>query len=258
MSQDQPLRRGAGGERVRQLQAATNRRLKARAMDDYAIAEDGSLDAQAIAGVAKAAWALGAMRTTLAKLDEGEIPLGVERMIRNPGRRQDEQKDRARKRMIHMRAARKRRAEEAKREGSKRARVVQEALKAAANYRANPGAYHYLAGGQANTEYLKPTPSTWRSDCSQFAASVYKGAGLPSPSNTSHEFASTWSMIKRGKVTYKPRPGDLGMYGPTSAPHHVEVYCGIPGQEFVGHGSAPIDSITPGRPSFYLTYDFLD
>ena len=258
MSPDQPLRRGDHGDRVRQLQAATNRRLKARALDDYAIEEDGSLDAKAIAGVAKAAWALGAMRATLAQLDEGEIPLGVERMIRNPGRRQDGQKDRGRLRMKHMRAARKKRAAEAKTAGTKRQRVVQEALKAAQNYKANPGAYHYLAGGQANTEYLKPTPSGWRSDCSQFAAAVYKGAGLPSPSNTSHEYASTWSMIKRGKVTYKPRPGDLGMYGPTNAPHHVEVYCGAPGQEFVGHGSPPIDSVTPGRPTFYLTYDFLD
>jgi hypothetical protein len=258
MSQDQPLRRGDSGERVRQLQAATNRRLKARGLDDYAIDEDSSLDAKAIAGVAKAAWALGAMRATLAKLDDGEVPLGVERMIRNPGRRQDGQKDRGRLRMKHMRAARKRRAQEAKTAGNKRQRVVQEAMKAAKNYRANPNAYHYLAGGQANTEYLKPTPSGWRSDCSQFAAAVYKGAGLPSPANTTHEYASTWSMIKRGTVTYKPRPGDLGMYGPTSAPHHVEVYCGVPGQEFVGHGSAPIDSVTPGRPTFYLTYDFLD
>jgi cell wall-associated NlpC family hydrolase len=258
MSPEEPLKRGDRGDRVRQLQAATNRRLKARALCDYAIDEDGSLDAKAIAGVAKAAWALGAMRGTLAKLDHGEVPLGVERMIRNPGRRQDPQKERGRRRMKHMRAARKRRAAEAQRAGSKRARVVQEALKAAANYRANPGAYHYLAGGQANTEYLKPTPRSWRSDCSQFAAAVYKGAGLPSPSNTSHEFASTWTMIKRGRVTSAPRPGDLGMYGPTSAPHHVEVYCGVPGQEFVGHGSAPIDSVTPGRPSFYLTYDFLD
>ncbi len=258
MSQDQPLRRGDRGDRVRALQAAANRRLKARGLADYAIQEDGSLDGGAIAGVAKAAWALGAMRTTLAKLDAGEIPLGVERMIRNPGRRQDEQKQRGRTRIRHMLAARRQRAEEASRAGSKRARVVQEAQKAAANYRANPGAYHYLAGGVANTEYLKPTPSNWRSDCSQFAASVYKGAGLPSPSSTSHELASTWTMIKRGKVTTAPRPGDLGLYGPTSAPHHVEVYCGLPGQEFIGHGSPPIDSATPGRPTFYLTYDFLD
>jgi hypothetical protein len=258
MSPEQPLSRGDHGDRVRALQAATNRRLKARGLADYAIEEDGSLDAKAIAGVAKAAWALGAMRTTLAKLDAGDVPLGVERMIRNPGRRNDDQKQRGRTRIRHMLAARRRRAAEAKKAGSKRARIVQEAQKAAANYRANPGAYHYLAGGTANTEYLKPTPSNWRSDCSQFAAAVYKGAGLPSPANVSHEAASTWSMIKRGKVTYKPRPGDLGMYGPTNAPHHVEVYCGVPGQEFIGHGSAPIDNVTPGRPTFYLTYDFLD
>src|SRR3954468_9857883 len=177
MSPDQPLRRGDHGDRVRQLQAATNRRLKARALDNYAIEEDGSLDVKAMAGVAKASWALGAMRTTLAQLDEGEIPLGVERMIRNPGRRQDAQKDRGRLRMKHMRAARKRRAAEAKKAGSQRTRVVQEAMKAGAKYRATPGAYHSLAGGVANTVYLEPTARNYRSDCSQFVAAVYKGAG---------------------------------------------------------------------------------
>jgi cell wall-associated NlpC family hydrolase len=256
MPQDEPLRRGARGDRVRQLQAATNRRLKARALGDYAVQEDGSLDAKAIAGVAKAAWALGAMRTTLAKLDAGEIPLGVERMIRNPGRRQDAQKDRGRLRMKHMRAARKRRAAEAKKAGSKRARVVQEAMKAAANYRANPGAYHYLAGGVANTVYLEPTARNYRSDCSQFVAAVYKGAGLPSPASVPHDLASTYTMVPHGTRTANPRPGDCGFYG--SPAHHVELYCGVPGHEFIGHGSPPIDSSTPGRPDYYVTYDFLD
>lgn len=255
MSQDEPLRRGDRGERVRQLQAATNRRLRARALDDYTIDEDGSLDVKAIAGVAKAAWALGAMRTTLAQLDNGDVPLGVERMIRNPGRRQAAQKDRARKRMKHMRAARKRRAAEARTAGP-RARIVQEALKAAANYRANPGAYHYLAGGRQNAVYLQPTPRDWRSDCSQFVAAVYKGAGLPSPASVPHEQASTYTMAPHGRRTTTPKPGDCGFYG--NPPHHVELYCGVPGQEFIGHGSPPIDSGTPGRPDYYVTYDFLD
>jgi hypothetical protein len=89
-------------------------------------------------------------------------------------------------------------------------------------------------------------------------ASVYKKAGLPSPANVAHEWASTYSMVKKGRVTHSPRPGDLGMYGSLAAPHHVELYCGEPGQEFIGHGSPPIDSRTPGRPDYYLTYDFLD
>ena len=59
-------------------------------------------------------------------------------------------------------------------------------------------------------------------------------------------------------MTTSQRPGDLGMYGKHGGfTHHVELYCGAPGQEFIGHGSAPIDSATPGRPDYYLTCDFL-
>jgi hypothetical protein len=52
--------------------------------------------------------------------------------------------------------------------------------------------------------------------------------------------------------TDTPVPGDFGMYGSRTAPHHVETYCALPGREFIGHGSPPIDSLTPGRPDFYL------
>jgi hypothetical protein len=52
--------------------------------------------------------------------------------------------------------------------------------------------------------------------------------------------------------TDTPVPGDFGMYGSRTAPHHVEPYCALPGREFIGHGSPPIDSLTPGRPDFYL------
>ena len=101
-------------------------------------------------------------------------------------------------------------------------------------------------------------PSDWRSDCSQFVAAVYKEAGLPSPATVAHEFAATSNIDPKGRVTTSPRPGDLAMYGTHGGfTHHVELYCGAPGQEFIGHGSAPIDSATPGRPDYYLTYDFL-
>jgi cell wall-associated NlpC family hydrolase len=255
MPHETALRQGDGGERARALQAATNRRLRARRLANHVCDEDGEIGPATMAAVQKAAWILGALRGTLAKIDGGEIPLGVERMIRNPGRRNDDQAQRGKKRLAHMVAERERREKEA---GAARKRVVSEARKAAANYRANPGAYHYLAGGRANTEYLRPTPRDWRSDCSQFAAAVYKGAGLPSPATVGHEWASTFSMVGKGTLTTKPQAGDLGFYGTRGAPHHVEIYCGVPGQEFIGHGSPPIDSVTPGRPDFYLTYDFLD
>jgi cell wall-associated NlpC family hydrolase len=254
----QVLHRGAKSDAARALQAATNRRLQRRGLSDVAIDEDGIVGAKTMAAVTAAAWALGARRETIAKMDKGEIPIGVQRMIRNPGRRTDEQKALGKKRVAHMLAARKQRAAAVAAAGSARHRVVEVAQKAAANYRANPGAYHYLAGGRANAVCLQPTPRDWRSDCSQFVAAVYKEAGLPSPSAGPHEGAATSNIDPHGRVTTKPRPGDLGMYGVHGgSTHHVELYCGAPGQEFIGHGSAPIDSATPGRPDYYLTYDFL-
>jgi cell wall-associated NlpC family hydrolase len=256
--QMQVLHRGAKSDAARALQAATNRRLKRRGLSDLALDEDGIVGARTMAAVTTAAWALGAQKATIAKMDGGEIPIGVQRMIRNPGRRTDEQKALGKKRVAHMIAMRKKRAAAVSASGSARKRVVELAQKAAANYRANAGAYHYLAGGKANAEFLKPTPKDWRSDCSQFVAAVYKAAGLPSPATVAHEFASTFSIDPKGKVTTSPRPGDLGMYGVHGGTtHHVELYCGLPGQEFIGHGSPPIDSQTPGRPNYYLTYDFL-
>jgi cell wall-associated NlpC family hydrolase len=253
----QVLHRGAHSEAAHALQAATNRRLRNRHLAEHVVEEDGVVGPATLAAVKTAAWALGALRATLQRIDGGEIPIGVQRMIRNPGLRTDDQKQRGKKRIGHMLAAGAKRAGEAGATGSPRRRIVELAQRAAANYRHNPGAYHYLAGGIANVKCMEPTPRTWRSDCSQFAAAIYKAADLPSPANVDHQWASTYSIVRKGRPTTTPRPGDLGMYGSRSAPHHVEIYCGVPGQEFIGHGSPPIDSLTPGRPDFYLTYDFL-
>ncbi|HEX5924696.1 MAG TPA: NlpC/P60 family protein [Baekduia sp.] len=254
----QVLQRGATGDAARALQAATNRRLHRRGLSYMAIEEDGVAGAKTMAAVTAAAWALGARRETIARIDRGEIPIGVQRMIRNPGRRSDEQKALGRKRVAHMVAARRQHAAAAAEAGPARGRVVEVAQRAAANYRAKPDAYHYSASGRANAVCLEPTPRDWRSDCSQFVAAVYKAAGLPSPATVSHEAAATSSIDAQGRVTTRPRPGDLGMYGVHGGvTHHVELYCGLPGQEFIGHGIAPIDSATPGRPDYYLTYEFL-
>jgi cell wall-associated NlpC family hydrolase len=98
-------------------------------------------------------------------------------------------------------------------------------------------AYHYFAGGKPNAVCLEPTPRDWRSDCSQFVAAVYKQAGLPSPSTGPHEGAATSNIDPHGRVTTQPKPGDLGMYGThRGSTHHVELYCGAPGQEFIPTG----------------------
>jgi cell wall-associated NlpC family hydrolase len=133
-----------------------------------------------------------------------------------------------------------------------RQRIVSVARAAAANYRRNPGAYHYLAGGTPNTTIMTPTPRGWRSDCSQFAVNVYREAGVKCPGTGSYLYSNTISIAAGGRVTTRPKPGDLGLYGSRNAPHHVEVYVGD--GAFIGHGSQPIDALTPGLPSFYLSF----
>lgn len=133
-----------------------------------------------------------------------------------------------------------------------RDKIVAVALQAKRNYEANPGAYHYLAGGVPNTTILSPTPRNWRSDCSQFAVNCYRLAGVPCPGSGTYLYSNTISIEQGGRIVSTPRPGDLGMYGLHGRTHHVEVYIG--NGRFVGHGTAQIDGSTPGLPSFYLSF----
>jgi len=253
------LHRGGRSEAARRVQVAVNRRLHYCGLDSLAVKTDGVVGPATLLAVRKAAWSLGAMKSTLDKIvSQGEVPIGVQRMILSPGKRTDRQKSLGKRRVAAMRAMRKRRVRDAGSESAKRRAICSRAKQAAANYRREPAAYHYLAGGTANTVYLRPTPRHWRSDCSQFAAAVYKDAGLPSPGDVSYEWVNTWAIDRKGRVTKHPKPGDLGLYGPKGNPHHVEVYIGEPGCMFIGHGSPPIDSVTPGLPSYYVTFDFLD
>lgn len=249
---------GGKSEQARALAAAMNRRFEQRGFGDrkvHVAQGEMTLTKDLLDDVITCAWALGAGRATLGSMEAKRIvPIGVARMIRNPGKRSDAQKTLGRRRI----ATRNRKARERAKAGGHRRAICQHAKAAAQNYRAQPGAYHYLAGGKANVVYLRPTPREWRSDCSQFVGSVYKDCGLPSPGDVAHEWVNTWAIERRGRVTQNPRPGDCGMYGPRGNPHHVELYIGEPGCEFIGHGSPPIDSQTPGRPDFYITFDFLD
>jgi hypothetical protein len=259
------LHKGETSESARALQAATNRRLRARDLGALAVDENGLVDHETLVAVRKAAWALGAMRTTYdAIIAAGAIPIGVQRMIRNPGTRSAEQMQRGKQRIATMRKQRKERAEQARAVGAERRAVVAAAKKAAANYRANPHAYHYLMRTEkANTTIMSPTPSDHRSDCSQFAVNVYREAGIENcPGTGTWLYSGTATIAHRnggGKIVTQPRPGDFGMYAhskadPRGTTHHVEVYIGEPRCTFIGHGSPPIDSQIPGQPDFYLSF----
>lgn len=255
------LNNGDHGLDVQHLQSAINRRLESRSSADHKVKVDGSFGPATRKALVTACYLLGMEMDKIDGIKHGSINTAEQTFVRNPGKRSDAEKDRGQLRVKKVRAARKKAEAVAAKASAHRKEIVSAAKLAAANYRKNPGAYHYLAGGIANTIFLHPTPSNWRSDCSQFAASVYKEAGLPSPASPlAHQWASTFSIVKspHARITKNPKPGDLGMYGSTTAPHHVEVYIGEPGCKFIGHGSPPIDSLTPGNPDYYVTLDFLD
>lgn len=250
------LHQGGRSDQARRLAIAMNQRFEQRSLADRKVhVYEGpmTLTADLHAAAITCAWALGASQETIALMRrEKTVPVGVNRMIRSPGSRNATQRERGEKRIANMRAQRRRREREA---GGARKRVCDAAKRAAANYRANPGAYHYLAGGVPNTVIMRPTPRHWRSDCSQFAVNCYREAGVDEcPGSGTFMFSNTISIEQGGRVTSSPRPGDFAMYGRRGATHHMEVYIGEPGCEFIGHGTQPIDSTTPGRPDFYLSF----
>lgn len=256
------LHQGAKGTQTQLLAAAMNERFSNRSLADRRVhVYEGrmTLTADLHAAAITCAWALGASQETIDKMRrERIVTAGANRMIRSPGVRNATQRALGERRIANMRAARKRRAEEAARLSESR-RAVCDAFKlAAANYRRNPGAYHYLAGGVPNIIIMRPTPHNYRSDCSQFAVNGYREAGVKiCPGIGTWMYSNTVSVAARGgggKVVKKPKPGDFGMYGSRYAPHHMEAYIGEPGCEFIGHGSTPIDSTTPGRPDYYLSF----
>lgn len=118
----QMLRHGARSEAARALQVATNSRLRSRDLAALVVAEDGVIGARTLEAVRKVAWALGARAETYDAITrDGEIPVGVQRMIRNPGRRSDEQKSRGKARIARLR---KEHEEAAKQSRSARTRAV--------------------------------------------------------------------------------------------------------------------------------------
>lgn len=124
------LSRGARSAQARALAASTNRRLTARGLDELRIPEQELLTQQMLESIRTAAWALGAEKATYdAITTRGEVSVGVQRMIRNPGRRTDEQRRRGEVRMARLRRHRAERAEAAAREqrehrSSSRSRAV--------------------------------------------------------------------------------------------------------------------------------------
>lgn len=251
-----PIHLGGRSELCRRVQGAARRRLRTRDLGRYAPVVDGDCGKQTIDACAKTTWALGLPLSVVNRIRErGEVSVDVIAVILSPGKRTADQKSIGKARIAHMRHEREKRAKEAAGVSEGRLKVVRLCLLAASNYAANPSAWHYLAGGKANLVFLKPTPRDWRSDCSQFASAVQAEAGLPDLGPNGPLWVNTWAMDAHLERTSKPLPADFGMYGPPGNPHHVEVFLGAaggPGHAYVGHGSPPVDSLTPGLPTYFL------
>ncbi len=130
---------GSRGDTVRQLQAATNRRLGARGLRSLRVAEDGRIGLKTFRAVRKAAWALGAQLSTLNAMDHrGIVPIGVQRMIRNPGLRSEKQQNIGKRRVASMLLQRKKRAAARRREGG-RAKAVNAFLAKVGTRESPPG-----------------------------------------------------------------------------------------------------------------------
>jgi N-acetylmuramoyl-L-alanine amidase len=143
------LNHGSRSEQARMVSVAVSKRLKARDLDEYAVPERDVVSMDLLVAARKAAWALGARSDTYEAITrERAIPVGVSRMILNPGSRTAEQKDTGLRRIAQMRA---------ERQQSERPRIITAAqigLKFQYIWGAKGtiyrGAGHYTAGHRAD------------------------------------------------------------------------------------------------------------
>lgn len=95
-------------------------------------------------------------------------------------------------------------------------------------------------------------PRGARSDCSQWWLSMFWSAGLPDPTGHNYTGGFTGTIGASGRQVASPgTPAGAGLYGSGSF-HHVEMSLG--GGHFIGHGSPPVDAVTPGWPNVFRDY----
>jgi len=144
--------------------------------------------------------------------------------------------------------------------GNPRERLVAAAL--AASRLDAEGRRHsfYSETGRWTVDYaITGEPRGYRSDCSQWVTSVYKAAGLPDPNGNGYglpSYTGTLAGHCRRITRAQLRPGDLVLFGSAPPYVHVELYVG-PGEQTIGHGSAPVDGGTTGilpEPHFYTAF----
>src|ERR1044072_8935084 len=151
------LKPGDSGADVDFLRAAVNNRLEARGLGQFMVPEKDGLpvDNALVLGCRKAAWALGALLTTVESLKPGtSISVGVQDMIRHPSARVPAQLDRAKDRAAEIKAAADRKPKQPA-SGSPRGRAIKLAQSYAGKVTENPAGSN--RGGMI-TKWQCPTP----------------------------------------------------------------------------------------------------
>jgi len=99
----------------------------------------------------------------------------------------------------------------------------------------------YSQAGRYSAQYaITGEPRGFRSDCSQFGASIYFACGLEDPNNTNYSWGWTGTLAINGRPVSRE-------YARTHAgcavlwSGHVEWSLGDGTEHTVGHGSAPVD-----------------
>jgi peptidoglycan hydrolase-like protein with peptidoglycan-binding domain len=134
-------------------------------------------------------------------------------------------------------------------------------------YRAGSRRSFYEQRGDWTVEYaLLGEPRGYRSDCSQWIASLFKSCGLPDPSDTGYTWGYTGTLAQHGtKITREQALRErekpvLVIWDPVGPAGHVTVLAPTPGNptRTIGHGTAPIAEwplevfdYKPGGPGFY-------
>lgn len=256
---DHDVQRGAD---IRALESAGQRRRAARGMDDGGLGRDGILTPEEFDSLSTVARYLGALESTLGQHDRGRpvLTIGVQRMIRYPGRRTDAQLARASERMAQLQedrdkraAAQKAHAAAARTSGGldeKRSRARDAAMFALDN-----APRHYTQGGarwDPIRSGARPGGHMWAyADCSSFATWCIwyaLGCGGPDVVNGADWSAGyTGTMLHHGVAVASPSHyGDLVIYGRRgSSGAHVAAYVG--NGLCVGHGSEGGPRLLPVR-----------
>lgn len=242
------------GKDVRELQKACNARIRNLDLEIRKLKVDGKAGRQTVAVSRRVARHLG-----VGVRGHG-VTRYVQTLIRHPEKRSASQVKRG-KRYREAHAVQKCKVNGNSVTGGRDggARITAGAIEAAHRYyNGQSHRFYSQAGAWTVSHGITGEPRGYRSDCSQFATSLYRSAGMNDPNRNNWTGGYTGTLMRGGRYIRRDqlRPGDLVLYG-AYPHHHVEVWVGNGDGETsyaelarkgspyrdrtVGHGSPPVD-----------------